>query len=65
VRSDLRFRVLVKLLVTNYVCNVIEVESVCSHLEIPILVQNVLDLVSVRRATHMPNSDNYLKVCIL
>ena len=62
--SDSRYSVSVRLLVTNQVCNVCEVEIVLNLL-IPMLVHNLLDHASVMRTTHMPNSNQYLKAFIL
>lgn len=59
--GDLRYLVLVRLLVTNHVCNVSEAK-IALILLTPMLVHISLDLVNMMRANRLSNLDHYLKV---
>ena len=61
---DSRYLVLARMLVTNKVGKIVDVE-ICSHLTMPMLVHNLLDFASVLRVTHVQNLKHYLKVFIL
>jgi hypothetical protein len=64
INCNSRYSVLVRLMVTNHVCNVFDVQIIV-HLPMPMLVRNLLDFASVLRATRMQNLDDYSKVFIL